>query len=146
MELKTCPKCKEIKPFSEFYKCKTAKNGCSPYCKVCSNLRTTSYAKQNKDKIQPLLAGYALKRRYGITVQDYENMLLAQNKQCAICGTTECSSGRNFAVDHCHTTGKIRGLLCSACNIGLGKFRDNPEVIKKAIEYLKQNENSTTGS
>ena len=138
VSLKRCPKCKEEKEYKEFYKCKTSKINCSPYCKVCSNLRTTSYAKENSDKIQPKLVGYALKRRYGITVQEYENILKMQNYGCAICGTTECSSGRNFAVDHCHETGKVRGLLCAACNTSLGKFKDSVYILQNAIRYLEK--------
>jgi len=141
MELtKVCPKCKEEKSRSLFYKCKTSKINCSPYCKVCSNLRTTSYARSNKDKIQPLLAGYALKRRYGISVEEYEALLINQNYKCAICSIEQCPSGRNFAVDHNHTTGKIRGLLCSNCNTSLGRMKDSKQLLQKAIEYLEKTE------
>jgi hypothetical protein len=138
MPTKRCPKCGETKEHSDFYRNSSAKDNCSPYCKVCSNLRTTSYAKENKDKIQPKLAGYALKRRYGITVEDYEAMLITQDYKCAICGTDKCSSGRNFAVDHDHTTGKVRALLCALCNKALGSFKDNPVIIQSAIDYLKK--------
>lgn len=103
---------------------------------MCCNLRTTSYARENKDKIQPRLTGYALKRRYGMTVDDYEAILVKQEYKCAICEIDKCQSGRNFAVDHSHGTGKIRGLLCSACNQGLGNFKDKTEFLKKAINYL----------
>lgn len=136
---KVCPKCKEEKARSLFYKCVTSKINCSPYCKVCSNLRTTSYARTNKDKIQPLLQGYALKRRYGITVDDYEQLLIKQDYSCAICGTKECPTGRNFAVDHCHSTGKVRGLLCSLCNKGIGSLKDSEEIVNKALKYLREN-------
>lgn len=139
MGAKQCPKCGETKDYSEFYRNKSSKINCSPYCKVCSNLRTTSYARENKDKIQPKLGGYALKRRYGITVDDYASMMETQQYKCAICGVDKCPTGRNLAVDHCHTTGKVRGLLCSLCNKGLGSFKDSTESLEKAIEYLKQN-------
>lgn len=131
---KRCPSCKETKSKDLFYKSKTSTDGCQSYCKVCANFRATSYARENKDKIPT--TGYSLKRRYGITSEDYSRMLEEQNYKCAICFIDKCQSGRNFAVDHNHDTGKIRGLLCSACNMGLGNFKDSPELIKKAINYL----------
>lgn len=136
MAEKRCPKCTQTKDHSLFYRSKTAKDNCSSYCKVCQNLRSTSYARENKDKIPTI--GYSLKRRYGITADDYANMLDKQNYSCAICKTSQCETGRNFAVDHCHTTKKVRGLLCSSCNIGLGQFKDNIELIEKAIKYLNE--------
>lgn len=134
MSVKRCPSCGETKEYSLFYRNKHSKINCSPYCKVCSNLRTISYARENKDKIPTM--GYALKTRYGITSEDYEKLLIKQEYQCAICCTDKCSSGRNFAVDHCHVTGKVRGLLCSNCNTSLGGFKDNAELLQKAIKYL----------
>jgi uncharacterized protein (DUF983 family) len=134
--VKQCPKCGETKPFDGFYRSSFSKDNCSSYCKVCQNLRSTSYARENKDKIQPHLMGYSLKRRYGISVAEYEAMLIRQEHKCAICGTSECQSGRNLAVDHCHGSMKIRGLLCSACNQGLGNFKDRPDLMSRAIEYL----------
>lgn len=138
MPEKQCPKCHEVKNFSDFYRNRHSKTNTSPYCKVCSNARTTSYARSNQDKIQPKLAGYALKRRYGIGIEEYEQILISQNYSCAICGTTEDKSGRNFAVDHNHTTKQIRGLLCSNCNTSLGGFQDNTELLQKAINYLER--------
>jgi hypothetical protein len=135
--IKTCPKCKTEKPHSLFYRSKSAKDGCSSYCKVCQNLRSTSYARENKDKIPS--TGYSLKRRYGITSQDYVELLNKQNNCCAICFTTACHTGRNFSVDHDHKTGKVRGLLCAHCNVGLGNFKDQTTLLQKAIEYLKEN-------
>lgn len=65
-------------------------------------------------------------------------MAEAQNNQCAICEIDVLNTeGRRFAVDHDHITGKVRGLLCSKCNMGLGKFNDSPELIDAAIEYLE---------
>lgn len=65
-------------------------------------------------------------------------LLEAQDNRCAICGTDEPGGrGDGFVVDHCHSTGRIRGLLCSACNTGLGLFKDNAETLAKAIKYLK---------
>lgn len=78
-------------------------------------------------------------RRYGITRDDYNKMLSEQNGCCAICASTEV--GRNhthFHVDHCHTTGQVRGLLCDLCNRGLGYFKDRYDMLEKASGYLKK--------
>jgi len=77
-----------------------------------------------------------LKRKYGLSAETYNNLLASQNGGCAICGATECSSGAALAVDHCHRTGKVRGILCRDCNTTLGKFNDDRNRFFKAIEYL----------
>jgi len=78
-----------------------------------------------------------LKHSYGITLAQYEEFLSKQKGVCAIC-KNKCSTNRRLAVDHDHRTGKVRGLLCARCNKGLGEFQDNPQLIKKAINYLKK--------
>ena len=81
---------------------------------------------------------YWLLKQFGITPDDYKKMLEGQNGKCAICGAIEShSKGHRLAVDHDHETGKIRGLLCHNCNVGLGNFKDSPDLIRSAIEYLK---------
>lgn len=81
-------------------------------------------------------------KSYGITHEEYYQMLDEQNGVCKICGSEDnnnerCSSGKLF-IDHCHTTGKVRGLLCSKCNHGLGQFNDDTDRLQKAIDYLNQ--------
>lgn len=78
-----------------------------------------------------------LKSRYGIPPGTYRKMLELQNGNCLICDISESAHGKRLFVDHCHTTGTVRGLLCNECNKGLGCFKDNPEYFLKAIEYLK---------
>lgn len=77
-----------------------------------------------------------LKRRYGITPEDYDSMLEAQEGLCAICGGG-CKTGRRLAVDHDHETKAVRALLCAACNQGLGNFADSPETLEAAARYLR---------
>lgn len=84
----------------------------------------------------------SLKNTNGITLEYYNMLLSQQQGVCAICGNEETrvdvrtGKTKNLSVDHCHTTGKIRGLLCDKCNNGLGRFRDNPDFLAKAISYL----------
>lgn len=80
-----------------------------------------------------------IKRRYGITYQEYCDMLDAQKGRCAICESFDAQNNRTYGklfIDHCHTTGKVRGLLCSKCNHALGQLNDDVDLFKKAIEYL----------
>jgi hypothetical protein len=140
---KRCPACGETKPFHEFYRSKAHRDNCSAYCKRCQNLRSTSYARENKANI--LLMGYSLRTRYGITPEDYAAMMDRQDHRCAICGTAECKTGRNFSVDHCHVTGRVRGLLCADCNKGIGSLRDDVNLLAKAIEYLNTADTGFTG-
>jgi hypothetical protein len=77
-------------------------------------------------------------RLFGITIADYDARLRAQGGGCAICGKTKADgSGKRLAVDHDHATGAFRGLLCSSCNIGLGRFKDDPARLSAAISYLR---------
>ncbi len=76
-----------------------------------------------------------LKFRYGITSEEYRNVLQKQDSKCAICGAVP--GKRSLHVDHDHETGKIRGLLCHKCNVGLGHFSDDPNLLIKASKYLE---------
>lgn len=90
-----------------------------------------------------------LKRKYGITLEWYRNQLFKQNNVCAICKQPEKAVIRGkviaMPVDHCHKTGKARGLLCTKCNRGLGLFEDNVDFLNNAIEYLKLHEQARIG-
>lgn len=77
-----------------------------------------------------------LKRRYGITLDTYNQFLINQKGLCAICGKHQIEIKRRLDVDHCHTTGKIRGLLCTNCNRGIGYFYENLELLDRAKEYI----------
>jgi hypothetical protein len=81
-----------------------------------------------------------MKKLYNVSYDWYQEKLSKQNGVCAICKKPETTEIRgkliNMAVDHCHTTGKARGLLCTQCNRGLGLFQDNPTILQSAIEYL----------
>lgn len=111
---------------------------CTPKCrrndpinKSKEKLNAEDYKKRN-----PLVAkGIKLKRYYGITTDTYYSMLASQNGVCKIC-KSDCSTGRELCVDHCHKTGKVRGLLCGKCNSGLGSFNDNEQLMLEAIKYL----------
>ena len=83
---------------------------------------------------------YKLKHRYDLTLDQYNQLLYEQGFACKICGITAKDYGKTFAVDHDHTTGKVRGLLCSNCNTGLGLLNDDVETLAKAIIYLSNHQ------
>ncbi len=85
-----------------------------------------------------------LKKSYGIGIKEYRSMFLEQYGVCKICGKREANLDRNgspisLAIDHCHETGRVRGLLCSNCNRGMGFLKDNADILRKAAEYIEEN-------
>lgn len=91
-----------------------------------------AWKKDNPERYQDLQL-----KKYGITWEDYRQILDDQQGVCAIC-QIECSTGKNLAVDHCHETGEVRGLLCSNCNTAIGKFKDSTKNLQRAIDYLQR--------
>lgn len=81
--------------------------------------------------------------RYGLTEEDYDRLVASQDGACAIC-RREPPEGTNLAVDHSHADGRVRGLLCGPCNVGLGMFRDDPALLRAAIDYLRYIEDTYT--
>lgn len=78
-----------------------------------------------------------LRNKYGITVEQYDQMLTEQNHSCKICGTHFDDNGRALPVDHCHTTGRVRALLCDPCNKALGLLKEDINIMKNMIEYVE---------
>lgn len=97
-------------------------------------------ANRHRLKTYPDKPGKHFKRTYGITEEDYQRMLVEQDYVCKICLQPETSKRndtvKRLAVDHCHTTGEVRGLLCSNCNTTLGKYNDSPDMFKRFADYL----------
>ena len=96
--------------------------------------RLKKYRQENKERIKQR----HLKTRYGISLEQYNEMLKSQNSQCAICRTHQSTLKTCLAVDHCHKTNQIRGILCSSCNTGIGHLKDDIKILEKAILYLKE--------
>jgi len=99
------------------------------------------WAKEDRKRNPDKYKNQSLLKQYGISLHEYNELHKAQNGKCAICGNGESEkiNGRelSLAVDHCHTTGNVRGLLCNKCNQGLGCFKDDIELIQKVLTYLK---------
>lgn len=146
-----CRRCKTGTPVSPNRVCDVCKTKCSKcsvtltpenqdstslkhrknyICKKCvaTIVRETRCKVRQKD--------YDLQRNYGISLEQYEEMFREQSSVCKICHTAKPEE--KLAVDHCHDTGKVRGLLCSACNKGLGLFKDNEGYLQSAAKYIKE--------
>lgn len=124
---KRCPKCSTAKLLGEFY---------SPdagYCKECSKRGVREWNKANPGANR----AYSVKKLYGVAARDLQAMIAAQGDACAVCGGRN-RGNKSLGVDHDHATGAVRGLLCDSCNSGLGRFRDNPDLLIAAAWYLRR--------
>lgn len=136
MSRKKCKDCGESKPVTEFYD-RGAKYK-SPYCKPCDIIRRMDYEERNKDAVKLKQRAGHLRRRYGITLEQFEELYAKQEGKCALCERKEEEFYRKLHVDHNHVTGEIRGLLCNHCNHWLvGKHRDG-DLLRKMADYIDQ--------
>lgn len=148
MENRLCSKCEISKPLSEFYTYKERNR--SNWCKQCRikmgnlwrrkdralnrekyNAKNREWRKDNAGKSRQ----YHLKKVYGVTMKEWDNLVIKQNGKCAI-----CDKKTKLTLDHSHITGKTRGLLCRNCNAGLGLLGDNVNILKLAIKYMEGRE------
>ena len=130
-------------PLTEYAKRSASKDGLQRKCRACMSVEQKSY-RQSKSKEELYLMDRKsnLQKDFGIGLSEYEEMFEKQGGVCAICKQEETTirAGRVMAlpVDHCHKTGKIRGLLCNSCNRALGKFKDSVEHLLAAASYLEE--------
>ena len=132
---KKCSMCGVIKMRSNFYKDKNRVDSMSNYCKECTLKRNKKWRESNEYANSESALWTRRKLFYGITKDEFYEILEKQDNKCAICCTAIDKSGH---VDHCHKTKKIRGILCASCNKGLGMFKDSLINLSNAIEYLKK--------
>lgn len=153
---KFCSKCKVVKPLTDFHICPRLKSGYRSECKKCNRAMITEKLRRQKLNLPSKLSlklnperakskkdydnSDALFRKYGITLEDYNNLLKYQGGCCSICGLTEEEHGKKLCVDHDHFTLKVRGLLCTRCNQGLGMFKDSEKFLYSAITYLQKSQ------
>lgn len=154
--MKRCSRCETTKCEEDFGSHKTY--GRQAWCRSCmSEYRKTPEQRQKRKerrerdaeklkdrkrrdyrKNKDLVWAKNIEKKYGITAETYFEMLDAQEGTCALCDRSHAGEVKRLAVDHCHTTGVVRGLLCEACNRALGMFHDCPERLLKAVEYLNK--------
>lgn len=164
---KQCRKCLLRNHISYFSKDKNYKDGYKTICKCCLSVNKRRWYDATKEERNRLQREYLnsetkkrkaierskkwaednpdgrydiiLKQRLGINITDYKLMLDSQNNKCAICFKDRTMFKKRLAVDHCHKTGKIRGLLCSSCNTSIGLLEESIDRLNSAIKYLSRN-------
>jgi len=139
--MKRCTLCKVVKSPEDFYhgykslgqRYSTNYKYPESRCKECQHLKNREYSKKNKTKISKQTIIHRRQKQHGVSEEDYNAMVLLQNNLCAICNKP---SHRTLHLDHDHKTGKVRGLLCYACNTGIGLLKDDINYLANAIKYL----------
>jgi len=139
--MKTCNKCKIEKPLDQFFKDKANKtDGHYSICKECKTAGAMKWREANRDRYNAIAKIHNQKhyqrdriRRYGLTVEQHQEMLNNQNNLCAICNSPP-AEGKPLVVDHCHTSDQVRGLLCYKCNRDMAVI-DNSAHLAKLIQY-----------
>ena len=158
--MKTCTKCQQSKPFNDFHPRPSSKSGYQSWCKECKNAsrrekphpplvpgetkedrlrrqKRESYARA-KAKNPRLSLERTLKKKYGLAIEDYDQMLIEQDNKCYVCSQPPTDKETRLAVDHCHTTGRVRKLLCNSCNSALGFVDDDVSRLSSLIAYLEE--------
>lgn len=144
MDRKKCNTCGEEKDLSDYGNC-TNRLSKKVYkknqCNRCRNILRRRANELNKPAYRLERFKGRLKTRFNMRIEDFNKLLDAQDSKCAICKEPiillgDCKKSKKHAIDHDHRTGKIRGILCNVCNVGLGHFKDNIFLLERAIEYL----------
>jgi hypothetical protein len=140
---KVCKHCEAEKDTAEFYSFFdkwSGKNYLSARCKPChqeyKNTNPNTPKNRKAEKLQ---------LRYGLSYEQWEKLREAEGYACMICGVTEDEMGKRLDVDHCHVSGKFRGVLCNPCNNILGHARDNPLILDAAAKYMRDNADGYNG-
>jgi len=128
---KRCRMCGQFKSWSKFGKNKTKRDGLQQWCRDC---RKENYTSSNRKRYYKRHRIRDLLIKYNLSEREYNDLVQRANGHCEICG----NSVERLNIDHCHSTLKVRGLLCMLCNSGLGCFRDNIETLNNAITYLEK--------
>jgi len=145
---KKCTKCEQTLTLEHFSKHPTAKYGRNSVCIKCDSARVVAWQRANREKTRARAQRFnqkestkqyrrqwMLENRYGITQEEFDVLKEQQGGRCAICDT-ECE---DLHIDHDHLSGKVRGLLCGSCNRAIGLLKEDPAVVRKAVEYLEKN-------
>ena len=135
INVKKCSKCQEIKSIDLFGVKKHNKDGLNHYCKVCENNRGRM---RYKDPLHREKVKYGtILRNYGLTKEEYLLKLEKQNHKCTICNH-DLKNDRKTSIDHCHSTGIIRDILCDKCNRMLGNVKEDIDYLNNLINYIKK--------
>lgn len=132
--LRPCSECKQLKGPEGFYTRKEPKRMYYS-CKACRCEAAKKTYHLNPEKARAICRKTRLKKKYNLTVAEYERIFIEQGGKCAIC---KRAGDTQFCVDHCHKTGIVRGILCRECNLALGNLRESLDSAQSLIEYIKR--------
>jgi hypothetical protein len=136
-QTKVCAHCKAVKALFDFSPAPSRRDGYYAYCKVCAREKQRNRYKNNtnghRDKDNHHSTKNHYRKKYGLADDVIKEIMLSREGVCAICNTKT-----KLVVDHCHTTGKIRGRICGLCNTMIGHARDSVENLQSAIKYLQE--------
>ena len=132
--MKICTKCNLEKPLGDYHKARKNQSKLRTVCKTCTNQQNREAHHKNRNRNR----NSRFKYLYKITLEEYNTMFTAQEGKCLGCKKHQTQLQTRLCVDHCHKTGKVRGLLCNPCNRGLGLLYDSPEILENLIAYLKR--------
>lgn len=136
--MKTCSRCREVKAPEEFHRNRLRSDGRRGTCRACVKTSEVPHIEAKRARARELYAerGRAAHRLrvYGLTPEGFLDLLERQGHACAVCSTS--IGDESALVDHDHASGVIRGLLCRPCNSGIGHLRDDPDLVRAALEYL----------
>ena len=138
-DMKTCTKCGETKAKTEFYLHKHTKDKLASLCKHCYKLNEQRWKEENPEAYKLSCRRRNLKKKFGITIEEYMRIYDKQQGKCACCGEEKPSEGiSGLVVDHSHTSGEVRELLCTQCNTALGLLKENADIVNKLLEYIRK--------
>jgi hypothetical protein len=142
---KECSCCEKVLPHECYHKDKRAPAGLAYYCITCvlEKQRKWHKEKSHLEEYRNRRRSSYMKMNYGITLEERTKLLEQQEFKCAICQIELKTQGTHTHTDHCHGSGKVRGILCTNCNRGLGHFKDSVSHLRAAIDYLSRTENGT---
>jgi hypothetical protein len=133
--MKRCCHCRQMKDKDQFSRHTCRPDGLRDYCKDCHKIARKDWEKKNPDKVRMYARRKARRKyymsTYGLTVEERETLFEENGQRCEVCEGTE-----SLVIDHCHKTGKVRGVLCGSCNLALGFLKDKPSLAFKAGLYL----------
>ncbi|MFE7744402.1 endonuclease VII domain-containing protein [Nocardia sp. NPDC057455] len=133
---KYCTLCDSVKPRTEFRPEPRRRDGYYPHCRPCASKASKAIRQNNIERYRERERLTYLSKKFNITHDEVRAIFRNSNGLCEICGGPPNGRG-GLHVDHCHTTGKIRGLLCNSCNVSIGHFRDDPAILRRAADYLE---------
>lgn len=140
---KPCSGCKQSKPIDAFG-IRKDRNQRLPRCRDCMKAARRAWYRQNREYVAAYQRDYESRTRrrahlkkYGITPDDFDELMIIQSGACAACGGSQTYVAVHLDVDHCHVTGRVRGLLCRRCNTAIGLAKESPTLLRELAAYLR---------